>query len=71
MKAFGQAKARALAKLRDVSATKVTLPFVEEQLLAARMLMGEDFWAYGLDPTATCWRRSCGGTMRKGCHRGC
>ena len=50
MKAFGQAKARALAKLQDVSASKVTLPFMEEQLLAARMLMGEDFWAYGLEP---------------------
>jgi 4,5-dihydroxyphthalate decarboxylase len=49
MKAFDQAKARALAKLRDVAATKVTLPFVEEQLLAARRLMGEDFWSYGLD----------------------
>ncbi len=49
MKAFEQAKARALAKLRDVAATKVSLPFVEEQLLAARRLMGEDFWSYGLD----------------------
>lgn len=49
MKAFEQAKARALAKLRDVAATKVTLPFVEEQLLAARRLMGEDFWSYGLE----------------------
>jgi 4,5-dihydroxyphthalate decarboxylase len=49
MKAFDPAKARALAKLRDVAATKVTLPFVEEQLLAARRLMGEDFWSYGLD----------------------
>ena len=49
MKAFEQAKARALAKLRDVAATKVTLPFIEEQLLAARTLMGEDFWSYGLD----------------------
>jgi 4,5-dihydroxyphthalate decarboxylase len=49
MKAFEQAKARALAKLGDVAATKVTMPFVEEQLLAARRLMGEDFWSYGLD----------------------
>jgi len=50
MKAFEQAKTRALAKLQDVSASKVTLPFVEEPLLAARQLMGEDFWAYGLEP---------------------
>lgn len=49
-KAFGKSKAAALAKLGDTSATKVTLPFVEEQLRAARELMGEDFWAYGLEP---------------------
>jgi len=50
LKAFEQAKAVATAKLGDTSATKVTLPFVEEQLKAARELMGEDFWAYGLEP---------------------
>lgn len=47
-KAFGQAKARALEQLSDTSATKVTLPFVEERLKEARELMGEDFWSYGL-----------------------
>ena len=50
MKGFEQAKARALLKLGDTAATKVTLPFVEEQVRAARALMGEDFWAYGLEP---------------------
>jgi 4,5-dihydroxyphthalate decarboxylase len=50
MKAFEQSKAAALVKLNDTSATKVTLPFVEEQLKATRELMGEDFWAYGLAP---------------------
>lgn len=49
-KAFEQSKAVALQKLGDTSATKVTLPFVEEQLEAARLLMGEDFWSYGLEP---------------------
>ena len=49
-KAFERSKAIALAKLGDTSATKVTLPFVEEQLHAARMLMGGDFWSYGLEP---------------------
>ena len=37
-------------RLSDVAATKVTLPFVEEQLAAARALMGEDFWPYGVEP---------------------
>ncbi len=48
-KAFERAKAMALAQLGDTSATKVTLPFVEEQLRRARRLMGDDFWSYGLD----------------------
>ncbi len=48
VKAFEQSKAVALARLNDTSATKVTLPFVEEQLAAARALMGTDFWSYGL-----------------------
>jgi 4,5-dihydroxyphthalate decarboxylase len=48
MKAFEQSKARALAKLADVAASKVTLPFIDEQLHATRRLMGEDFWPYGL-----------------------
>jgi len=50
VKAFEQSKQVALAKLGDTSATKVTLPFVEEQLEAARALMGDDFWSYGLEP---------------------
>jgi 4,5-dihydroxyphthalate decarboxylase len=49
-KAFERSKSVALARLGNTSATKVTLPFVEEQLKAARDLMGEDFWAYGLEP---------------------
>ncbi len=49
LKAFEQAKARALAKLGDIAASKVTLPFLDEHLHAARKLMGEDFWPYGLD----------------------
>jgi 4,5-dihydroxyphthalate decarboxylase len=56
-KAFERSKAIALTKLSDTSATKVTLPFVEEQLGAARKLMGEDFWAYGLEPNREVLRR--------------
>ncbi len=47
-KAFEQAKSMAVARLGDTAATKVTLPFVEEQLKAARELMGRDFWSYGV-----------------------
>ena len=50
LKAFTQAKAKCLEELEDTSATKCTLPFVEEELKAARELMGHDFWSYGLAP---------------------
>jgi 4,5-dihydroxyphthalate decarboxylase len=46
-KAFEQAKNVALEQLSDTSATKETLPFVEERLSEARALMGEDYWSYG------------------------
>ena len=49
MKAFTRAKAIAVARLRDPSASKVTLPFAEERVREAQGLMGADFWAYGLE----------------------
>ncbi|KGE65052.1 MULTISPECIES: ABC transporter substrate-binding protein [Pseudomonas] len=48
-KAFEKSKSVALRKLSDTSATKVTLPFIEDQLRAARQLLGEDFWSYGFE----------------------
>jgi len=61
LKAFEASKAAALAKLEDTSATKVTLPFVEEQLKAAKETLGENFWAYGVDasrPTLEAFTRA-------------
>jgi len=48
LKAFAQAKNICLQRLEDTSASKVTLPFMEEQVKAARDLMGTDFWPYGI-----------------------
>jgi 4,5-dihydroxyphthalate decarboxylase len=53
LKAFEESKRIALDKLSDTSATKVTLPFVEEQLKAARELLGDDHWPYGIAPNRT------------------
>jgi 4,5-dihydroxyphthalate decarboxylase len=50
LKAFEQSKAKCLEELEDTATSKCTLPFVEEQLKAARELMGDDFWPYGLAP---------------------
>ncbi|MEQ9815452.1 MAG: ABC transporter substrate-binding protein [Azospirillaceae bacterium] len=48
LKAFAAAKAMAQEALADTSATKVTMPFVEDNLSRARALMGADPWTYGL-----------------------
>ncbi len=49
-KAFSESKTKALELLADTSATKVTLPFVEEQLKSAKETLGQDFWSYGVAP---------------------
>ena len=53
LKAFTRAKAICLALLEETSASKVTLPFMEEQVRAARELMGADFWPYGIPANRT------------------
>jgi 4,5-dihydroxyphthalate decarboxylase len=52
LKAFTEAKAVALARLADTTASKAMLPFVDARLAAARDLMGEDYWSYGLAANA-------------------
>jgi 4,5-dihydroxyphthalate decarboxylase len=47
MKAFSQAKDMAQTALADTSATKATMPFVEDNLRRAHQLMGPDLWSYG------------------------
>ncbi|MAY37906.1 MULTISPECIES: ABC transporter substrate-binding protein [Spongiibacter] len=47
LKAFEHSKAAALTALSDTSATKVTLPFVEEQIEDAKKLLGDDYFSYG------------------------
>jgi 4,5-dihydroxyphthalate decarboxylase len=47
-KAFEHAKQLSFRQLADPSAPKVSLPFLEEQLVAARALLGTDPWPYGV-----------------------
>jgi len=50
VKGFAQAKGIAQEALQDTSATKVTMPFVEDTLNRAQALMGPDPWSYGVTP---------------------
>ena len=52
LKAFTEAKEIAQAALADTSATKVTMPFVEDTLDRARRLMGANAWPYGVASNA-------------------
>ena len=49
LKAFTAARKLAEAALADTSATKVTMPFVEDTLNRAQALMGDALWSYGVD----------------------
>lgn len=48
LKAFTQSKVVAQEALQDTSATKVTMPFVEDTLTTARRLLGPEIWTYGV-----------------------
>ncbi|MBP5857444.1 ABC transporter substrate-binding protein [Marivibrio halodurans] len=48
LKAFTKSKAMAQEALQDTSATKVTMPFVEDTLTMARRLIGPEIWTYGV-----------------------
>jgi len=50
LKAFTKAKDLAVTRLAETAASKVTLPFVEERVQAARRMMGADYWSYGVEP---------------------
>jgi 4,5-dihydroxyphthalate decarboxylase len=47
-KAFCEAKALAMADLRDVNALMVTLPWLEAETNETAAVMGRDFWKYGV-----------------------
>ena len=47
-KAFCQAKALAVAQLREMAAKRVTMPWPEAAIGDAAQLMGDDFWRYGV-----------------------
>src|SRR4029077_3565404 len=49
LKAFEQSKAAAMAHLWDTSATKVSMPFIEERVAETRAMMGDDYWPYGVE----------------------
>ena len=51
-KAFCQAKKIAIDEMKEMAATKVTLPWPEVYVQDAIQLMGDDFWRYGVAENA-------------------
>jgi 4,5-dihydroxyphthalate decarboxylase len=51
-KAFFQAKKMAIDEMREMAATRVTLPWPEACVEDAVQLMGDDFWRYGVAENA-------------------
>ncbi len=50
VKAFAAAKDRCAAAIYDTGALRYMLPWIVDEYEAARELMGDDFWPYGLEP---------------------
>lgn len=65
-KAFTTAKGLAIDALRDTSATKVTMPFVEDNLATVSELMGQDYWPYGIADNTSTLQAFCDMHFRQG-----
>lgn len=52
-KAFAEAKRLCMHELYEVTALKLTLPWVVAEAEATRAVMGEDFWPYGFEANRT------------------
>ncbi len=49
-KAFEEAKNRSLARMLDVTASHIPVPWGYAHAAGARELFGDDFWPYGIEP---------------------
>ena len=65
-KAFCQAKKIAINEMKEMAATKVTLPWPEVSVQDAVQLMGEDFWRYGVAENARGYRNASALFVRAG-----
>jgi 4,5-dihydroxyphthalate decarboxylase len=50
IKAFEEAKNRSLERLRDITASRVALPWLRDHVSAIEAIFGLDFFPYGLEP---------------------
>jgi 4,5-dihydroxyphthalate decarboxylase len=53
LKAFEEAKNRSLARIRDITASFLPLPWVPDTANTSRSVLGEDFWPYGIEANRT------------------
>lgn len=50
-KAFEEAKRQSLARISDIGASQVPLPWIADHVQSWKALAGEDFWPYGIEPS--------------------
>ena len=48
--ALETAKNRSLERLRSMTESAIPMPWIPEQTLVSRRILGEDFWPYGVEP---------------------
>jgi len=49
MRGFEEAKRRSLARVADITASSVPLPWVSDYAAQSRQIIGPDFWPYGVE----------------------
>lgn len=70
LKAFTEAKDRSLERALDVTCSHFPLPWISDTAHAARALLGQDFWPYGLEPNRTTLQAFANFAYEQGvCHR--
>jgi 4,5-dihydroxyphthalate decarboxylase len=59
LRAFEEAKQRSLARIREVAASHLPIPWIANHVALAQAEMGEDFWPYGIEPNRTTLEAFC------------
>jgi len=69
-KAFDEARRRSVARISELTASRVPIPWMADYVNRWRGLFGPDYWPYGLEPNRTTLDAFCQYAFEQGvCHR--
>ena len=68
-KAFEEAKQRSLARVAEIGASQVPMPWVADHARQWQAIAGEDFWPYGIEPNRPTWKPSSSTASSRACRK--